>query len=70
MTDENTIVCSSPAGLATGVAIAELVNIAAAQQSTVIVVPETQYQLKYASVDAVGTQGASFSCTLSGGATL
>ena len=58
------------AGLATGVAIAELVNNASAQQSTVIVVPETQYQLNYASVDAVGSQGASFSYTLSGGATL
>ena len=58
------------AGLATGVAITELVNNAAAQQSTVIVVPETQYQLNYGSVEAVGTQGASFAYTLSGGATL
>jgi hypothetical protein len=58
------------AGLATGVAITELVNAAAAQQSTVIVVPETNYALNYGSVEAVGTQGASFSYGLSGGATL
>jgi hypothetical protein len=58
------------AGLATGVAITELVNNASANQSTVIVVPQSDYQLNYGSVDAVGTQGASFNYTLSGGATL
>lgn len=58
------------AGLATGVAITELVNSAAAQQSPVIVVPESNYQLNYGSVEAVGTQGASFSYTVSGGADL
>ena len=34
------------AGLATGVAITELVNNAAAQQSTIIVVPQSDYQLE------------------------
>lgn len=58
------------AGLATGVAITELVNNAASQSSSVILVPESDYQLNYGSVDAVGTQGASFSYVLSGGATL
>lgn len=58
------------AGLATGVAITELVNNAAAQQSTIIVVPQSDYQLNYGSVEAVGTQGASFSYAVSGGANL
>ncbi len=58
------------AGLATGVAITELVNNASAQQSSVIVVPESDYQLNYGSVEAVGTQGASFTYTVAGGADL
>lgn len=58
------------AGLATGVAITSLVDNAANQQSPIILVPETEYQLNYGSVEAVGTQGASFSYSLAGGATL
>ena len=49
------------AGLASGAAITALVNNAAAVQSPVIVVPQTNYQLNYGSVEAVGTYGASFS---------
>ena len=52
------------AGLATGAAIGSLVNAAADQQSTVIVVPETSYQLNYGSVESVGTAGVSFSYNL------
>lgn len=54
------------AGLATGVAITSLVNEAAAQQSTVIVVPSTSYQLNYGSVEAVGAYGATFFYTVNG----
>jgi hypothetical protein len=46
--------------LAAGATIASLVNQAVAQQSGVIMVPQTSYQLNYASVEAVGSQGASF----------
>lgn len=49
------------AGLATGAAITELVNSAANNQQTVIVVPGDTYQLNYASVEAVGLYGVSFS---------
>ena len=48
------------AGLATGAAITGLVNEAANQQSTVIVVPQTSYQLNFGSVESVGTAGVSF----------
>ena len=54
------------AGLATGAVIGGLVNAAAANQSTVFVVPQTDYQLNYGSVDAVGTTGASFSYSVNG----
>jgi len=54
------------AGLATGVAIGSLVNAAANQQSTVIVVPGTSYQLNYGSVEAVGSTGASFFYSVNG----
>jgi hypothetical protein len=58
------------AGLATGVAITSLVNEAANNQKTVIVVPESSYQLNYGSVEAVGSAGASFSYNLGQGAML
>jgi hypothetical protein len=48
------------AGLATGAAITSLVNDAANQQSTVIVVPQSDFQLNYGSVESVGTAGVSF----------
>jgi len=54
------------AGLASGAAITALVNNAAAVQSPVIVVPQTNYQLNYGSVEAVGTYGASFSYLVNG----
>lgn len=54
-------------GLATGAAITALVNQAAAQQSVVITVPQTSYTLNYGSVEAVGSQGASFSYSMDGG---
>jgi hypothetical protein len=47
-------------GLATAATISSLVNQAVAQQSGVIVVPQTSFQLNFASVEAVGSQGASF----------
>ena len=49
------------AGLATGAAITSLVNNAANQQSTVIVVPSTSYELNFGSVESVGLYGVSFS---------
>lgn len=54
------------AGLATGAAITSLVNQASAQQSTVILVPSTSYQLNYGSVEAVGAYGATFFYTVNG----
>jgi hypothetical protein len=54
------------AGLATGAAITGLVNAAADNSSTVIVVPSTSYELNYGSVDAVGSTGASFSYNVDG----
>ena len=49
------------AGLATGAAITELVDQASDQQSAMIDVPDSNYQLNYGSVDAVGNSGANFS---------
>jgi hypothetical protein len=49
------------AGLATGAAITSLVNDAANQQSSVIVVPQSTYSLNFGSVESVGTAGVSFS---------
>jgi hypothetical protein len=58
------------AGLATGAAITELVNSAADAQQTVIVVPGSTWQLNYASVEAVGLYGVSFSYALGDGVNL
>jgi hypothetical protein len=55
-------------GLATSATITSLVNAAAAQQSAVIVVPQTTFQLNYGSVEAVGSSGASFFYSVDGGA--
>ena len=49
------------AGLATGAVITDLVNNASDQQSPVIEVPDSNYQLNYGTVDAVGNSGANFS---------
>lgn len=54
------------AALATGAVITELVDQASDQQSPVINVPDSPYQLNYGSVDAVGTSGADFSYGVSG----
>ncbi len=54
-------------GLATSAAITALVNQAAAQQSVVITVPQTDYTLNYGSVEGVGSQGASFFYSVDGG---
>jgi hypothetical protein len=54
------------AALATGEVITDLVNAAAEQQSTVIDVPDSNYQLNYGSVDSVGSSGANFSYAVSG----
>ncbi|MEB3320214.1 MAG: hypothetical protein VKI63_04665 [Cyanobium sp.] len=51
------------AGMATAAAITASVNGAAAQQTTVIAVPQTTYQLNYASVQAVGSDSVSFTWT-------
>lgn len=56
------------AALATGEVITDLVNQASAQQSPVINVPDSPYQLNYGSVDAVGSAGADFSYGVSGSA--
>jgi len=55
------------AGLATAAAITSSVNTAAAQQSTVIVVPQTSYQLNYASVVAMEPDAVRFSWSGAGG---
>lgn len=55
------------AGLATAAAITSSVNAAAAQQSTVIVVPQTSYQLNYASVVAMEPDSVRFSWSGAGG---
>jgi len=49
------------AALATGAVITDLVDQAANQQSPVIDVPNSNYQLNYGSVDGVGSSGANFS---------
>jgi hypothetical protein len=49
------------AGLAAGAVITDLVDQAANQQSSVIDVPDSNYQLNYGSVDGVGNSGANFS---------
>ena len=49
------------AALATGAVITDLVDQAANQQSPVIDVPDSNYQLNYGSVDGVGSTGANFS---------
>ncbi|WP_411867206.1 hypothetical protein [Vulcanococcus limneticus] len=54
------------AGLATGAAITSLVNAASVQQSPVIVVPQTSYQLNFGSVESVGSAGVSFSYYVNG----
>jgi hypothetical protein len=58
------------AGLATGAAITDLVNSAASREQTVIVVPSTTWTLNYASVEAVGLYGVSFSYALGDGVNL
>ncbi|MEB3265916.1 MAG: hypothetical protein VKN13_04805 [Cyanobacteriota bacterium] len=55
------------AGMATAAAITSSVNNAANQQATVIVVPQTTYQLNYASVKAVAPDSVTF--TWSSGST-
>ena len=54
------------AGLATGAVITDLVDQAGDQQSSVIEVPDSNYQLNYGSVDAVGNSGANFSYAVAG----
>lgn len=54
------------AALATGAVITDLVNDASAQQSPVIDVPDSDYQLNYATVDSVGSSGADFSYAVAG----
>ena len=54
------------AGLAAGALITSLVNRAAQQQKTVIVVPGTNLQLNYSSIEAVGVHGASFTYEMGG----
>ena len=51
------------AGMACAAAITNSVNAAAAQQSTVIVVPQTGFQLNYASVKAIDPDSVSFTWT-------
>lgn len=52
--------------LATGAVIGGLVNAAADAQSTVIMVPNTTYELDYSSVEAVGSYGVSFNYLVNG----
>ena len=54
------------AALATGAVITALVNDASEQQSPVIDVPYSDYQLNYATVDSVGSSGADFSYAVAG----
>ena len=56
--------------LATAATITSLVNASAAQQSTVIVVPDSSIQLDYSTIQAVPPQSASFQYAVSGGAYL
>lgn len=53
-------------GLATSATVAAAVNAAADQQATVIVVPQTAYQLNYASVRAVAPASVTFTYGLNG----
>lgn len=54
------------AALAGAEVITALVNDAAAQQSPVIDVPDSDYQLNYGTVDSVGASGADFSYAVAG----
>ncbi|WP_398329018.1 hypothetical protein [Vulcanococcus sp.] len=54
------------AGLATGAAITGLVDAASDNSSTVIVVPDTSYELNYGSVEGVGSYGVSFNYNVDG----
>lgn len=54
------------AGLATGATITGLVNSAADNATTVIMVPGTSYELNFGSVESVGSTGASFSYNVDG----
>jgi hypothetical protein len=54
------------AALAGADVITDLVNDASEQQSPVIDVPESNYQLNYATVDSVGSSGADFSYAVAG----
>lgn len=58
------------AALAGAEVITNLVNNASEQQSSVIDVPDSDYQLNYASVDSVGSGGADFSYAVAGSAPL
>jgi uncharacterized membrane protein len=49
--------------MASAAAITSSVNAAAAQQSTVVVVPQTGFQLNYASVQAIEPDAVGFSWT-------
>jgi len=49
------------AGLATGAVITDLVDQAANQQSSMIEVPDSNYQLNHGSMDSLGSSGANFS---------
>lgn len=54
------------AALAGAEVITDLVNAASEQQSPVINVPDSDYQLNYATVDSVGASGADFSYAVGG----
>ena len=54
------------AALAGADVITSLVNTASEQQSAVIAVPGSDYQLNYATVDSVGASGADFSYSVAG----
>jgi hypothetical protein len=54
------------AGMATAAAITSSVDAAAVQESTVIVVPQTGYQLNYASVSAIQPDSVSFTWSSGG----
>jgi hypothetical protein len=54
------------AALAGADVISSLVNAASEQQSPVIEVPDSDYQLNYATVDSVGSGGADFSYAVAG----
>ena len=58
------------AALAGAEVITNLVNNASEQQSSVIDVPDSDYQLNYATVDSVGSGGADFSYAVAGSAPL